>query len=83
LLIRHLVLPEGLAGTGEVSRFLAREISPETYVNIMGQYHPAYLARSEAMEPLDRSVTTAEMAEAYRLAHEAGLHRFDERRRFI
>ena len=83
LLVRHLVLPEGLAGTAEVSRFLAEEISSETYINIMGQYLPAYLAQSEAIGPLDRPVTQAEMDEAYRLARNAGLHRFDERRGFM
>ncbi len=40
LLVRHLVLPEGLAGTREAMRFLAKEISGNTYVNIMDQYHP-------------------------------------------
>ena len=40
LLVRHLVLPDGLAGTKEIMNFLAREISPETYVNVMGQYRP-------------------------------------------
>ncbi|RLC60371.1 MAG: radical SAM protein, partial [Chloroflexi bacterium] len=40
LLVRHLVLPHGLAGTKEVVNFLASEVSPDTYVNIMAQYHP-------------------------------------------
>ena len=40
LLVRHLVLPDGLAGTKEIMQFLAREISPQTYVNVMGQYRP-------------------------------------------
>ena len=82
LLVRHLVLPDGLAGTDVVMHFLAEEISVDTYVNIMGQYRPAYLARSEAIAPLDRPVSPAEMAEAYRIARGAGLHRFDERRGF-
>lgn len=78
LLVRHLVLPDGLAGTSDVMRFLAEEISADTYVNIMGQYRPAYLARSEGIAPLDRPVSPTEMAEAYRLARDAGLHRFDQ-----
>ena len=41
LLVRHLVMPDGLAGTREIMEFLAREISPNTYVNVMGQYRPA------------------------------------------
>ena len=44
LLVRHLVLPAGLAGTAEVVRFLSQEISPNTYLNIMSQYRPEYNA---------------------------------------
>ncbi len=77
LLVRHLVLPEGLAGTAEIVRFLRDEISPETYINVMAQYRPAYRARGLA--PLDRPVSSEEYAEAVRLAEEAGL-RLDERR---
>ena len=40
LLVRHLVLPKGLAGTKDVVDFIAKEISANTYVNIMAQYHP-------------------------------------------
>jgi putative pyruvate formate lyase activating enzyme len=80
LLVRHLVLPGGLAGTAEVARFLAGTISPDTYVNLMGQYRPEYKARQEDMDPLSRSVSATEMAEAYAAARKAGLHRFDHRR---
>ena len=82
LLVRHLVLPGGLAGTGAITRFLAEEVSAETYINIMGQYRPEYKARREDMGPLSRRVTAEEIAEAYELARQAGLHRFDERRPF-
>jgi putative pyruvate formate lyase activating enzyme len=44
LLVRHLVLPDGLAGTEGVVKFLAEEISPNTYLNVMAQYHPCYHA---------------------------------------
>ena len=74
LLVRHLVLPEGLAGTEGVMRFLASEISPDTYVNVMDQYRPCHRA-SEAPE-LRRPITSAEHAEAMRLTKEAGLRRF-------
>lgn len=85
LLIRHLVLPGGLAGTAEVARFLAEEISRDTYINVMAQYHPAYKAHQCATDnmPLDRRVTPAEYAAAVQQAREAGLHRFDERRRYL
>ncbi|NLE77941.1 MAG: radical SAM protein [Chloroflexi bacterium] len=75
LLVRHLVLPKGLAGTAEVLRFLANQVSPNTYVNIMGQYRPCHQARETA--PLHRPVTRQEMDEATRLASEAGLRRLD------
>jgi putative pyruvate formate lyase activating enzyme len=81
LLVRHLVLPGGLAGTAEVVSFLAKHISRDTYINIMGQYRPEFKARIEDMGPLSRLVSAEEIAEAYALARSAGLHRFDERRR--
>jgi putative pyruvate formate lyase activating enzyme len=77
LLVRHLVLPGGLAGTAEVVRFLAAEISPHTYLNLMDQYRPCYKARD--YPELNRRITAEELAEAVRLAHEAGLYRLDER----
>ncbi len=81
LLVRHLVLPGSIAGTAETMRFLAEEISPHTYVNIMGQYRPAYRARACATRtaPIDRPVTSAEVAEAIQLAKSAGIHRRDDR----
>jgi putative pyruvate formate lyase activating enzyme len=75
LLVRHLVLPDGLAGTGRIVEFLARDISPDTYLNLMDQYRPAYKA-CEYPE-LDRRVTRAEWQTAVRLARKAGLYRFD------
>ncbi len=77
LLVRHLVLPGGLAGTAEVAQFLAGCISPDTYVNIMDQYRPCY--KAEDMPPLDRPVTRGEFEEAMEQARETGLHRFDSR----
>jgi putative pyruvate formate lyase activating enzyme len=77
LLVRHLVLPEGLAGTAEIVRFLRDEVSPDTYINVMAQYRPCYRART--LPPLDRPISREEYAEALHLAQEAGL-RLDERR---
>jgi putative pyruvate formate lyase activating enzyme len=76
LLVRHLVLPEGLAGTAEVVSFLAR-LSRNTYLNVMDQYRPCYQAGE--LPPLDRRITRAEYLGAVHLAHEAGLHRLDDR----
>lgn len=75
LLVRHLVLPEGIAGTGEVVRFIAEEISKNTYINIMDQYHPCYKAFEHP--PLDRRITTREYSNAIKIALEAGLKRID------
>jgi putative pyruvate formate lyase activating enzyme len=82
LLVRHLVLPNSLAGTGQVVRFLAEEISKDTYLNLMDQYHPAYLVRQSPNQypKLRRPITTQEYEEAVRLAHEAGLHNLDRRK---
>jgi putative pyruvate formate lyase activating enzyme len=44
LIIRHLVMPGGLAGTADLMQFIAREISPASWINIMDQYYPTYLA---------------------------------------
>ncbi len=82
LLVRHLVLPHGLAGTGEIVRFLSQEVSPDTYLNVMSQYRPTYKAREYA--EIDRSPSAEELQEAVDLAFEAGLHRLDERKqRFV
>lgn len=75
LIVRHLVLPEGVAGTGEVVRFIAEEISKNTYINIMGQYYPCYKASDYS--PLERRITPKEYAEAVKMALDAGLLRID------
>ncbi len=73
LLVRHLLLPEGLAGTKEVVRFIAEEISPGTFLNIMDQYYPAYKAKQ--YKKLSRRVTRGEVLDAVNMARAAGLHR--------
>lgn len=78
LLIRHLILPNGLAGTAEIAQFLAEKISPETYLNVMSQYRPMYKAHEYPR--INRRPTMEELQEAVTLAHEAGLTRLDERR---
>ncbi len=77
LLVRHLVLPGQRAGTAEVMRFLAEEISPNTYVNVMDQYRPC--GEVVPGSSLDRYITREEYEEALALAHSAGLHRLDQR----
>ena len=73
LLVRHLVLPGGLSGTAEIMKFLAEEISKDTYVNVMSQYRPCYHAFRHP--PLDRMITENEYEEAINLAKANGLHR--------
>lgn len=78
LLVRHLVLPHGLAGTKEVVNFLANEVSPDTYVNIMAQYHPCH--KASQFPSLSRRISAGEFQEAVTLARQAGLCRLDEPR---
>jgi putative pyruvate formate lyase activating enzyme len=73
LLVRHLVLPDGAASTKAVVRFLALEISRNTYLNVMAQYRPEYNACSAPR--LNRCITQEEYASAVRLALDAGLCR--------
>ena len=78
LLVRHLVLPNGLAGTAAVMRFLAEQISQDTYVNIMDQYHPAY--RAIDLPQLNRRASESEIRQANKMARAAGIHRLDRNR---
>jgi len=73
LLIRHLVMPEGLAGTRELMHYIATEISPHSYVNIMSQYRPEY--RAGEFPELNRRITHTEYAEALDCAKAEGLYR--------
>ncbi|MFZ5796991.1 MAG: radical SAM protein [Thermodesulfobacteriota bacterium] len=77
LLVRHLVMPGLLAETREVLTFLARAFGPQTYVNIMDQYHPCHLAYDDAT--INRPLAAEEYAEALAMAEELGLHRLDQR----
>jgi putative pyruvate formate lyase activating enzyme len=71
LLVRHLVLPNKLAGTTRVFNFLAKEISTATYISTMNQYFPAY--RAEEFEELKRRITDKEYKEALSTARRLGL----------
>ncbi|NWF51590.1 MAG: radical SAM protein [Nitrospirae bacterium] len=75
LLVRHLVLPQGIAGTEGVVKFFAEEISKNTYINIMDQYHPCFKAFD--YPPLNRRITNKEFDEAIKLAKDYGLNRID------
>jgi len=76
LLGRPFVMPGGPAGPARVAQFPAEEISHDTYLNVMAQYHPCYKASEHP--PLDRRITSKEYAEAVAACRAAGLHRFDQ-----
>lgn len=73
LIVRHLVLPNRIAGSRRVLEFIASDISVDSYVNIMDQYRPAY--RAGRYSPLARSITLTEHQEAIDVARSLGLHR--------
>jgi len=75
LLIRHLVLPHGLAGTKEIMKFIAEDLSLNSYVNVMAQYHPRHKAFQ--IPQLARPLSKQEFLEAIELAERAGLNRLD------
>ncbi len=79
LLVRHLVLPGGLAGTAKVMQFLAETISRDTYVNVMSQYRPC--GRAKALEALAVALDPIEYDQAVREAKAAGITRLDKPRR--
>jgi len=87
VLVRHLVMPGALDESAAIFRWLAREISPDTYVNVMAQYHPDHRVgevRALGESPfadIDRRPSGDELAGARGAARAAGLWRFDERHR--
>lgn len=79
LLVRHLVMPSGIAGTGEIAAFIAREISPDTYVNVMDQYRPCGEAFKDGV--INRRLAADEYGTAVEATRAAGLERLDSRDR--
>ncbi len=77
LLVRHLILPNDLAGSDQVLAFITREISRNTYVNLMDQYHPCY--RADHYPPLDKALHRRQFMKAEALARQHGLWRLDHR----
>jgi len=86
VLVRHLVMPGQEDEAAAIFEWLAREVSPDTYVNVMGQYRPEYqvgqiTAGGNAKYPaIDRPPRPEEMERAFAAARRAGLWRFDRRR---
>jgi putative pyruvate formate lyase activating enzyme len=76
-MIRHLVMPNRVAGTRAFVQWVAEEVGPATYVNIMAQYHVAWQAADH--EEIGRGITAKEFLEAMDWAEEAGLTNLDPR----
>lgn len=76
LLLRHLVMPNGIAGTEDIMRFIAHQVSRHTYVNVMMQYRPCYRAVGD--ETIGRPVSITEYVRAVEATLQAGLHRLDK-----
>ncbi len=82
VLVRHLVMPGDIAGTESIMRFLANEVSPDTFVNVMDQYYPAGRVSALQFIEINRRVSPAEQDRAVDAARAAGLWRMEERRPF-
>ncbi|MBX6423941.1 radical SAM protein [Thermosulfurimonas sp. F29] len=76
LLVRHLILPGGLAGTYEIMRFLVKEVSKEVTVNLMGHYHPE--GEAHHYPPLDRPLWIREWQKALFEVKKAGIFKIDQ-----
>jgi putative pyruvate formate lyase activating enzyme len=85
VLLRHLVMPGQIDQTAEILRWVADEISPDTYVNLMGQYHPDHEVGRAGRDgrprfaEIDRTPSAAELRAARAAARNAGIWRLDER----
>jgi putative pyruvate formate lyase activating enzyme len=79
VILRHLVMPGDIAGTREILHWIARELGPDTYVNVMPQYYPAGKVSAKEHAEINRCITLEEYQEALETASEAGLCRLDNR----
>lgn len=79
LILRHLVMPGAVAGTREILEWVARELGPDTYVNVMSQYFPAGKVCEDEHAEINRNITLQEFRDALNAARDAGLRRLDER----
>ena len=81
VLIRHLVMPGALDETRAILRWIAQELGPDSYVNLMDQYHPAGKVTNDRYSEINRRLTHSEFTQAVAIARELGL-RLDERHSF-
>ncbi len=80
LLVRHLVMPGCQDETRAILEWIATELGPDTYVNLMDQYYPAGKVSAEHYSEINRRLTSTEFMEAQEIARKLGLRRLDERR---
>lgn len=84
VLVRHLVMPGLLDDTRQIMRWIAENLSRDTYINVMDQYYPAHKAKTEqCFAQINRHITDNEFCDALQLARDAGLWRFDARWRHV
>ncbi len=79
VLVRHLMMPGHLAETQAVLQLLADELSRDTYVNLMAQYHPGNKVNAVQYSEINRRITSEEYRAAVEFASQVGLWRLDER----
>jgi putative pyruvate formate lyase activating enzyme len=77
VLLRHLVMPGGAAGTADIMQWIARELSLETYVNLMAQYRPAGQVSAKQYPEINRCISSEEFRQAHEAFRAAGLSRLD------
>ena len=70
LIIRHLVLPNRISGTEKIMKFIAEEVSKETYISLMSQYFPCHKVKEP--DPISRRITLSEYQEAQEIMHKYG-----------
>ena len=79
VLLRHLVMPDGLEDAENIMGYLSKEISADTYLNIMAQYFPAGKVSDIKYQEINRRPDSTELATVEKIARQYGLYRFDQR----
>jgi putative pyruvate formate lyase activating enzyme len=79
ILLRHLVMPDELEDAENIMEFLAKEISPNTYVNIMHQYFPSGKVSEKKYQEINRRPHSNELETIEKISRQKGLQRFDQR----
>ncbi|MGA2237159.1 MAG: radical SAM protein [Terriglobales bacterium] len=83
VLLRHLIMPCGVAGTPEIMNWISRELGPESYVSLMVQYHPACRVTEKQYPEINRCISPSELEHAVDAFRSAGLSRFDHEPAFV